>query len=100
MNNNNSNMSKSDIIAAIMTILRQRGDNADISVSDFQGESKVKLLRTLNSMLSMGLHKGGKKLKVEKPKNPWLAHLAEVRKANKGLSVGETAKLATSTYQK
>jgi hypothetical protein len=96
-------MKKSEIIAAIMTILRQRGDNADISVSDFQGESKVKLINTLNNMLSMGLHKGGKKVKVvkaEKPKNAWLAHLAEVRKANKGLSVGETAKLAAESYKK
>jgi hypothetical protein len=30
--------------------------------------------------------------------NPWLEHLAKVRKENKGKSVGEIAKIARRTY--
>ena len=35
-----------------------------------------------------------------KKKNPWLEHLAKVRKENKDKSIGEIAKLAKSTYKK
>ena len=38
--------------------------------------------------------------KKAKRANPWLAHLAKVRKANKGMSLKEAMKKAKASYKK
>lgn len=38
--------------------------------------------------------------KKAKRTNPWLAHLAKVRKANKGMSLKEAMKKAKASYKK
>ncbi len=44
--------------------------------------------------------KGAKQPVKKKGPNPWMAHLAKVRKANKGMSLKEAMKKAKSTYKK
>ncbi len=40
------------------------------------------------------------KMKKMKKKNPWLVHVAKVRKANKGMSLKELMKKAKLSYKK